>query len=233
MLGQFLEFSVAAPDIAASVLFYERLGFVQLPCIDPWPHPYCALTDGHCCIGLHARAAPGHTLSFVRPGLARSGVVAGLHCYATHLGEDDFHHLQCRGPGGQDITLLEARTFSPAATSPAPARCGDFLAYGLPVADPAAAAAAWDAAGLVAFEPQQPPYPHTPVTGDGLNLTLHDGRWLPSAALVFVHASISALRISLEELDLAVATPPGAASDQTLLLRAPEGTAVMVVAAER
>ena len=233
MLGRFLEFSIGTPDIAASVMFYQRLGFVQLPCIDPWPHAYCALTDGHCCIGLHARAAPAHTLSFVRPGLAHGMAIPGLHCYSSHLGEDNFHHLQCRGPGGQDITLLEARTFSPAATRPASARCGDFLAYGLPVADPAAAAAEWDAAGLVAFESQHAPYPHTPLTGDGLNLTLHSARWLASAALVFAHADVSAARLTFEELDL----PPGAAApdaaDQSLLLRAPEGTAVLVVAEER
>lgn len=233
MLGRFLEFSIATPDIAASVMFYQRLGFVPLPCIDPWSHAYCALTDGHCCIGLHARATPAHTLSFVRPGLAHSGAIPGLHCYSSHLGEDDFHHLQCLGPGGQDLTLLEARTFSPAAARPAPARCGDFLAYGLPVADPATAAVEWDAAGLVAFESQHAPYPHTPLTGDGLNLTLHNARWLASAALVFTHADLSLVQRTFEGLDLPLGTPPPDGAGQSLLLRAPEGTAILVVAEER
>jgi hypothetical protein len=232
MLGRFLEFSVAVPDIAASVLFYERLGFVQLACIDPWPHAYCALTDGHCCIGLHARAAPAHTLSFVKPHLARSGAMPRLQCYESHLGDDVFHHLRCRGPGGQDITLLEARTFSPAAARPPAPHSGSFFAYGLPVSDPASAAAEWERAGLVAFESASAPYLHTPVTGDGLNLALHDARWLPGAALVATHAQLPALRTWAQDAGLRPTTPPGIATDG-LMLRAPEGTAVLIIAEER
>lgn len=229
MPGRFLEFSLATPDIAASVTFYERLGFMQLPCIDPWPYAYCALTDGHCCIGLHARSAPAHSLSFVRPGLAHAETIPALQSYATHLGFEDFHYLQCHGPGGQDVTLLEARTFSPAASLPQSTRCGEFFAYGLPVPDPAVAASAWDAAGLVAFEAEPAPYPHVPVTGDGLSLALHSARWLAGAALVFTHAELPALRQSLEDLDLRVTAPPGTATDQALMVRTPEGTAMLVI----
>ena len=71
MLGQFLELALSTPDIAASVGFYERLGYQQLPCTDSWPHAYCALSDGQSVIGLHQRAAPAAALCFVRAGLAR------------------------------------------------------------------------------------------------------------------------------------------------------------------
>ena len=116
MLGRFLEISLATADIAASVSFYERLGFTQLPCSDAWPHAYCALGDGRLCIGLHQRESPVTSLCFVRPGLqAHTELLEqhGLIASERHLGFEDFHRLQLQACDGQTITLLEARTFSP------------------------------------------------------------------------------------------------------------------------
>ena len=45
MFGRFLELGIATPDIAASVQFYERLGFTQLLTGDAWPHRYGVLSD--------------------------------------------------------------------------------------------------------------------------------------------------------------------------------------------
>jgi hypothetical protein len=38
-LGRFLEISVTATDVAASLAFYESLGFVQAAVGEAWPHP--------------------------------------------------------------------------------------------------------------------------------------------------------------------------------------------------
>jgi hypothetical protein len=64
LLGKFLEVSVYAPDIPASLEFYESLGFVQASTGETWSHPYAVITDGRLCIGLHQgqlrrRPSPG------------------------------------------------------------------------------------------------------------------------------------------------------------------------------
>ena len=46
MLGKFHEISIETADIAASVAFYERLGFSHCGTTDTWQHPYGVLTDG-------------------------------------------------------------------------------------------------------------------------------------------------------------------------------------------
>jgi hypothetical protein len=56
----------------------------------------------------------------------------------------------------------------------------------MPTADIAASAAFWEDAGLVAFEELQQPFPHRPLSGDGLNLALHRPEFLRQSALVFL-----------------------------------------------
>ena len=44
---------VHAPDVPASLAFYESLGFVQARVGDAWSHPYAVVTDGRLFLGLH------------------------------------------------------------------------------------------------------------------------------------------------------------------------------------
>ncbi|MEO0971789.1 MAG: hypothetical protein AAFX85_01745, partial [Pseudomonadota bacterium] len=69
MIGRFLEFSVHAPDVLASVRHYEMLGFRQLPVGETWSHPYAVLTDGRVVIGLHAYAFDSPAVTFVLQSL--------------------------------------------------------------------------------------------------------------------------------------------------------------------
>ena len=69
MLGQFLEFSVAARPLAASFEFYRSLGFASIPVGDTLRDPYLALFDGDVAIGLHDRDAAGPA-AHVRPAAA-------------------------------------------------------------------------------------------------------------------------------------------------------------------
>src|SRR5580692_12167015 len=71
MLGRFLEFSLATPDIQASLDFYLSLGFTSADVGDAWPHPYAVVTDGRICLGLHQQAMPAPSLTFVKPGLLK------------------------------------------------------------------------------------------------------------------------------------------------------------------
>ena len=233
MFGRFLELSLATPDIAASVRFYEQLGFVQLPCTDSWPHAYCALGDGQFTLGLHQRAEPHRALCFVHAGLAAHARVlreAGFTPEVERLGFEQFHEVQLRDPDGGDILLLEARTFSPAQIRADASRLGAFAGWSLPTAQPEAQAAFWERAGLVSFEPQPQPWPHRPVTGDGINLALHDPLLLPRPALVYTAPDMPARLAALAAAGIeplrhaATAVVRGSA-----LLRAPEGTLLWCV----
>jgi hypothetical protein len=72
MIGRFLEISVHAPDVLASLAFYERLGFTQVTTGEAWSYPYAVVTDGRLAIGLHQQELPqSPLLAFVLPELHR------------------------------------------------------------------------------------------------------------------------------------------------------------------
>lgn len=229
MFGRFLEFAVATGDITASVLFYERLGFTQRMTGDAWPHRYGVLGDGRIHLGLHECAMPSPALNFVLPELvqARARLVAAqLEPELVRLGDQELHHLRLRDPGGQAITLLEARTYSPGApASDAESVCGYFMHLSLPQTDFARAQAFWERAGFVALPELEEPYPHLPLTSDRLELAFHRRRLLAAPLLVFECKDLARLRSQLaargietsDELQRAVAT-------EQCLIEAPEGT---------
>ena len=248
MFGRFLEISLATPDITASVQFYERLGFVQLTTNDTWHHPYGALSDGHVSIGLHQRAAGtgpaalagAPLLSFVHPDLARHAlrlVQAGFEPREPHLGDEDFHRLELCDPGAQRIALLEARTFSPAppraGASQPESLCGWFSAYSMPALGNEAVCDFWERAGFVALDTQEVPFAHLPLTGDGLSLALHAPRTLPAPALVFTDPAMRVKLGALQDAGFAPAAGlPGLNPHENAVLEAPEGTVLLLLAAE-
>jgi hypothetical protein len=73
MLGRFLEVSVQAADVQASVEFYESLGFVQATVGDALTHPYAVVTDGRLYIGLHDWQLPSPILTWVLPDVRKHG----------------------------------------------------------------------------------------------------------------------------------------------------------------
>lgn len=234
MFGQFLELALATPDIAASLRFYELLGYRQLPCTDSWSHPYCALGDGQFVIGLHGRASPSTALCFVRAGLARHHATltaAGFPLQEAQLAEDRFHQLSLLTPDQREVLLLEARTFSPAEIRADASLCGTLLGWSLPTAEMDRAAEYWERAGLVAFPAQQQPWPHRPLTGDGLNLALHTPAQLAEPALVYTAEDLPQRLDALRSLHLPVVpwSPPGSHGMRGAQLRAPEGTLILLL----
>src|SRR5829696_3548979 len=114
MLGHFLEYSVAARPLAASFEFFRSLGFASIPVGDTLPDPYVAFFDGAITVGLHDRQQAAPQLTFVRPGLrdyARPLRRLGVELINTHLRDNEFHSISFNDPGGQEIVLIEARTF--------------------------------------------------------------------------------------------------------------------------
>jgi catechol 2,3-dioxygenase-like lactoylglutathione lyase family enzyme len=236
MLGRFLEVSLATRDIAASVAFYEQLGFTQLPTNDSWSYPYCALGDGRLCIGLHQHAAPAASLCFVHPGLqahVERLQHQGLEPREQHLGFEDFHHARFDASDAQNLCLQEARTFSP-ATVAAAARCGYWAAWSIPSRDFAASVAFWDRLGFIAHERVSEPFIHLPMSADHLNLALHRPEDLRWPALVFESEQMARIVSKLQALDFDTRQhlPPGLDPRENGLVSAPEGTRLLLLQGE-
>jgi hypothetical protein len=233
LLGTFHEFSVACEEVRSSVEFYERLGFSQALTSDAFSHPYGVMSDGRFFIGLHQRAAPSPVLTFVRPDVARSLASfagSGITLTLCRTGEEVFNEIAFEDPGAQAVAVLEARTYSPPESRGLSA-CGDFAEVSLPQSDFAAARTFWEGLGFVAAEESEAPYARLALTSDYLDLAFHAPQGERAPLLVFRHADPAARLVQLRERGLkAIAAPrfgPAAA-----LLRAPEGTALLLLPAE-
>ena len=114
-LGQFLELSVPATNLAASLDFYLQLGFSEMRVNDIRPDSYAAVTDGQIVIGLHGTGLGEPALTFVKPELARHAralVDAGTELDFQRLDNDQFNEIGLRTPDGLLVQLLEAPTFT-------------------------------------------------------------------------------------------------------------------------
>jgi catechol 2,3-dioxygenase-like lactoylglutathione lyase family enzyme len=233
LLGTFHEFSVASPDVRASVEFYERLGFSSALTSDAFTHPYGVMGDGRFAIGLHQRDAPSPILTFVRPEVARSLAAfadAGITLTRCRTGEEVFNELAFEDPGAHAVAVLEARTYSPPQSRGASA-CGDFAEVSLPQGDFEAARVFWESLGFVAAEESEAPYVHLALTSDYLDLAFHAPHCERAPLLVFRDADPAARLARLRERGLKVTAAPkfGPAA---ALLRAPEGTALLLLPPE-
>ena len=233
MLGRFLEFSVATPDIAASFDFYTRLGWAQVPVGDAWPHPYAVLTDGRLHIGLHAAELDTPQLTFVRPMLLQAVdplEQLGIAFDVRRLGSDQFNELGWHDPGGHRLRLLEARTFSPVQRATSPSLCGDFLEVALPAAEVDAAKLWWERLGFVGLDEQEGRLDHVCCMSDTLNVGLYAPQVLATPTLVFEVGALAPLRTRLASLgiDPARTLPRGLSADDALRLVAPEGTPLLI-----
>jgi catechol 2,3-dioxygenase-like lactoylglutathione lyase family enzyme len=235
MIGRFLELGIATTDIRASVEFYERLGFTQAQTGDIWPHPYGVLTDGRVCIGLHQSRLDSPALTFVHPGIA--GYLAelermGIETSTVNVGDEVFNEIGFRDPIGQPVRLLEARTYSPSDRSALePTGCGAFRGLSMPAADFEPARAFWEALGFDAGELQGQPYPHLPLSREGLELALHRPQFCAEPFLAFRDAAMPERIARLRELALCPLEPPPRGLDArgNALLRAPEGTVLLLL----
>ncbi len=215
--------------------FYERLGFTQARTGDTWPHPYGVLTDGRVHIGLHQSRVASPALTFVRPEIA--GHIAaleriGIEPSTVNVGSEVFNEVGFRDPAGQPVRLLEARTYSPSDRDALEtSRCGAFAALSLPVADFEPVARFWEALGFAAGKEQAQPFPHLPLAGDGIDLRLHRPQLCAGPLLIFRDAAMPQRLAQLHELALCPLEPPprGLNTRNSALLRAPEGTALLLL----
>ncbi|HVN44193.1 MAG TPA: hypothetical protein VMT66_03000 [Steroidobacteraceae bacterium] len=237
LAGTFHEFSVAVEDVRGAVEFYERLGFSQATTTDALVHPYGVLTDGRLFIGLHQRSGASPTLTFVRPAIAASVAAfaaAGIHLTRCQTAEEVFNEIAFNDPFGQEVAILEARTYSPMARDPREVSlCGDFAEVSLPADDFATAKNFWEPLGFVAAEETQLPYPHLTLTSDHLDLAFHSPRLCARPMLVFRAADMAARLERLSELGMAITpAPPGMrAAGTAAVLQAPGDTPLLLLEA--
>jgi catechol 2,3-dioxygenase-like lactoylglutathione lyase family enzyme len=234
VLGRFLEFSLAAPDIQASLDFYSKLGFSQAEVGEAWPHPYAVVTDGRICLGLHQAAMSAPSMTFVRPGLlkhldALEGL--GLKFEFRRLGNDVFNEVGWFDPSGQLIRLVEARTFSPSKRIVTDtSRCGYFLEIALPTPDRDASKAYWEQFGFVGIDESEDRLPHVSCTSDYVNLGLYDPSHLRRSTLRFEADDVGGTLARLAEMGISPTgeIPPPLRHGPAAVLIAPEGTPILL-----
>ena len=235
MPGRFLEISVHAPEIGASLEFYESLGFVQASVGETWPYPYAVVTDGRMFLGLHGAVVRSPALTFVLPDLAR-GIETlkhrGVVFDQERIGNDVFNQATLADPNGQCINLLEARTFSPPPVEMNNAStCGYFVEFGMPVRDAAASREFWEPLGFVAMEEELLPFARTPLTSDLLNLGLYRTRALRHPLLTFEDPDMRERLARLRErgFNLSDEMPDSLDASENAVLQAPEGTRLLLM----
>ena len=165
MLGRFLEFSLAAPDIQASLDFYRPLGFSQAQVGEAWPHPYAVVTDGRICLGSASRTHPRAVLDLCKAGPAqapgRISKNSGSHFEFRRLGNDVFNELGWLDPSGHSDAAGRGPHLQPRQ---APDQ--RYLAVRLFSRDRAAGAATrrcqgiWEQFGFVGMEEPERSLPH-------------------------------------------------------------------------
>jgi catechol 2,3-dioxygenase-like lactoylglutathione lyase family enzyme len=235
VLGRFLEFSIATPDIRASLDFYGKLGFSEAQVGEAWPHPYAVVTDGRICIGLHQQFMPAPSLTFVKPDLLRhlgEFESHGVEFEIRRLGNDVFNELGWRDPSGHLVRLVEARTFSPAKrASTDTSLCGYFLEIALPAPRRDAAKKFWETFGFVGLDESEAVLPHVSCTSDSVNIGLYEPAHLLAPTLLFDAGDVGG---TLARLASAGIVPTGQVPQPlrqrpAAVLTAPEGTPILLV----
>ena len=234
MLGRFLEFSLATPDIQASLDFYTRLGFSQAEVGEAWSHPYAVVTDGRICLGLHQEAIPAPSITFVKPDLLKhldALEEQGLEFEFRRLGNDVFNEVGWFDPSGQLIRLIEARTFSPSKRAGTEtSRCGYFLEIALPTPARDVSKAYWENFGFVGIDEAEDRLPHVSCTSDYIDLGLYDPAHLRRSTLRFEVDDVGGTLARLAEIGISPAgeIPHPLRTMPAAVLTAPEGTPILL-----
>ena len=235
MLGKFHEISIETADIADSVSFYERLGFSHCGTTDTWTHPYGVMTDGRLYIGLHQFKFPSPTLTYVHPGVAEHSHVIeklGIDIAWKRVSDEAFNEFGFLDPSGQPVRVQEAPThFASDRGRGETSLCGDFAEYSLPSSEFEPMRAFWEPLGFVAIGETDAPYVRMSMTSDHIDLAVHRPRTLDQPLLVFAAPDMGERIERLRSLDVAMSDelPRGLDPRSAALLRAPEGTALLLI----
>ena len=235
MLGRFLEYSIATPDIRASLEFYAKLGFSQAQVGEAWPHPYAVVTDGRICLGLHQAFDAAPSITFVKPDLLRHlSALERLELIFEfrRLGNDVFNELAWLDPSGHLIRLVEARTFSPAKRPVTDTSlCGYFLEIALPAPRRAVAKDFWEKLGFVGIDELDSRLPHVSCTSDSVTIGLYEPAHLHRPTLLFDAGDVGGTLARLAEAGILPAgqVPSPLRQLPAAVITAPEGTPILLL----
>ena len=178
MLETFLEIGIETEDIAGAFEELQSLGFSFVNAGDIREHGYAVVSDGDICIALHESDLTGPWLSFVRPNLesyVRALRRQSIELETARLGQDEFHEVEFRDPNEQLVTLVEARTFSPATGEDiAASACGSFLEFSIATGSIEDSTRFWHGLGFETVAEGTEPHPWRRIRGAGLAIGLHE-----------------------------------------------------------
>ena len=226
MLGRFLEFSVRAPDILGSLAWYKALGFRELVIGDAWPHRYAVVSDGDLNIGLHDREFDSPAVTFVHQELAphaRSMTDHGFDFPVLHLDEDVFNELAFADYDGNAISMVEARTFSPADDELGNSICGQWFELTLPAKDAMHTGRFWAPLAPEVLRIREEPTVHIRFAAAGAPIGLSESIALNGPSLCFKCADRSRLDEVVARFGMKHKAYPGF-EGAFEVLTAPEGT---------
>jgi hypothetical protein len=189
-------------------------------------------------LGLHEHDWPTPSVTFVLPDLMRSlRPLRAVHIEPeqTSFGDDSLHRALLSDPSGNAVTLLEARTYSPAPPADSlQSLCGYFSHLSLPERDFEAARDFWERGGFVALPEQDEPYAHLPLTSDHLDLAFHQPRTFDAPLLVFECADAATTMRRLRELNIALSAqlPRGIDRARSCLIESQHGPALLLMQAD-
>lgn len=196
-LGKFVEISVAVPDLAKSLFFFERLGFEKVD--QNWePWPWAILSDGLITMSL-SQTTPGSPVLNYLAGDMKERIA---HLEASGIEMSHIREAQApevlaalATPFGIGVSLMKY----PARRIPKPSgrstcKCGHFGELALPVQDLESALGFWSKVGFHRSRGAELPYRWAVVTDGLITLGLYETRDFDRPALIY-HSANAAERI--------------------------------------
>ena len=226
LLGRFLEFSVHTPDIIESLGFYKLLGFQELDTGDVWPHKYAVVSDGDLNIGLHEGKFETPALTFVHQDIARqarSMTTRNFDFQYLRIDDDVFNELGFNDSDKNLVTMIEARSFSPADEDSNHSLCGGWFETSLPVKDAVRAARFWAPLAPELLRLREEPTTHMRFNAAGMSLGLSESIALDGPSLCFRCGDKDSVWTAIARHGFSFKEYPGF-EGAFMALQAPEGT---------
>ena len=187
-LGKFVELSVAVPDLAKSVPFYERLGFEKIE--QNWePWPWSILTDGGITVNLSQATPGGLVLNYIASDMPeRVGQIESLGVPITRVQNNQIPELIAgmTTPSGIGVSFLAypaRRIPRPSGTSVC--KAGVFGELACPVPNLVNSLALWTKLGFRRLRGSSLPHPWAIISDDLVTIGLHETRDLDRPALIY------------------------------------------------
>lgn len=232
LLGRFLEFSIPTTDIIESLGFYKLLGFQELKSGEVWEHKYAVVSDGVLNIGLHDGKFDRPALTFVHHDVARqarSMTDHGFHFEYLRINPDVFNEIGFYDRDENLVTMIEARTFSPADELFGDSVCGSLFELTLPVRDAMRAAQFWAPLAPELQRLREEPTTHMRFNAGGIPLGLSESIALNGPSLCFRCYDQDRVWTSIAQHGFKFKEFPGF-EGALMSLKAPEGTMLYMFA---